>query len=101
MSGTGARWESRASRVSGRLRVDPVACDGIGMCAHLAPRIIALGPWGYPVLAAHPLAPADARRAAAAVAACPRRALFVQDHGGSGSGGGAGPVEGASRRAGA
>jgi ferredoxin len=34
-----------------RLRVDPTACDGIGMCAHLAPDLIVLDTWGYPIIA--------------------------------------------------
>ena len=29
-----------------RLRVDPVACDGFGHCAELAPEFIALDEWG-------------------------------------------------------
>ena len=59
-----------------RLRVDPVACDGIGLCALVAPRLITLDRWGYPVLAA---GAAEAQEAAArrAVAACPRRALWL------------------------
>ena len=61
------------------LRVDPVACDGIGMCAHLAADLIEVDPWGYPVLTGHPLDEADSRRAAMAVAACPRRAMFIED----------------------
>ena len=75
----GASALGRAIGHSRLLRVDPVACDGIGMCAHLAPRIIDLDPWGYPILTGHPLDDADARRAAMAVAACPRRALFIVD----------------------
>jgi ferredoxin len=64
-------------QVAVRLRIDPVACDGIGMCAHLAPDQIGVDAWGYPVLTGDPLRRAHRRRAAAAVAACPRRALFL------------------------
>jgi ferredoxin len=60
------------------LRVDPTACDGIGMCAHLAPGVIGTDSWGYPVLTGQPIHGTQARRAAAAVAACPRRALFIE-----------------------
>ncbi len=60
-----------------RLRVDPVLCDGIGICAHVAPRLVSVDSWGYPILAQQPLQGRTARRAAAAVAACPRGALFV------------------------
>jgi ferredoxin len=77
VSGTSAL--GRAAGHSRLLGVDPVACDGIGMCAHLAPRIIDLDPWGYPVLTGQPLDEADSRRATMAVAACPRRAMFIED----------------------
>ena len=69
----------RAGGHSRLLRVDPVACDGIGMCAHLAADLIVLDPWGYPVLTGDPLDGADARRAGMAVAACPRKAMFIED----------------------
>ena len=64
------------------LRIDPSACDGIGMCAHVAPDLVTVDSWGYPLLDPHPLGSArDRRRAAAAVAACPRRALFLDPAG--------------------
>lgn len=64
-----------------RLAIDPAACDGIGMCAHLAPRLVSVDSWGYPVLARHPLSRREARTAAAAAASCPRRALFLEGPG--------------------
>jgi ferredoxin len=60
-----------------RLVVDPVACGGIGICAHLAPGVVALDSWGFPVLPPDPLDGADLRAARNAVAGCPRRALFL------------------------
>lgn len=61
-----------------RLRIDPGVCDGVGICAHLAPDVVALDSWGYPVVPAAPLVRAgDRRQAEAAVAACPRRALHL------------------------
>lgn len=59
------------------LVVDPVACDGVGMCAQLAPDVVALDSWGYPVVPAGPLSPAETEQAARAVAGCPRRALLM------------------------
>ena len=60
-----------------RLRVDMAACDGVGQCAFVAPELVQLDRWGYPVLrddaAAGPAADRAARRA---VRACPRRALW-------------------------
>ncbi|MEI7779428.1 MAG: ferredoxin [Actinomycetes bacterium] len=62
-----------------RLRVDPVACDGIGICTHLAPTLITVDSWGFPIVAGHPLSKRDRKSADAAIAACPRRALFLDD----------------------
>jgi len=73
---TRTRGPSQAAGTSGVLRVDPVMCEGIGMCAHVAPRLIGLDAWGYPLLSRHPLRDNEVRSAAAGVAACPRRALF-------------------------
>jgi ferredoxin len=60
------------------LRVNPVACDGIGICQHIAPTLIHADSWGYPIVSARPLHGADKRAAAAAAASCPRQALFVE-----------------------
>ena len=58
-----------------RLLVDPVACDGIGMCAHLAEDLVRLDSWGYPIVPRRDLEPGEVRRARHAVNGCPRRAL--------------------------
>jgi ferredoxin len=60
-----------------RLRVDPVACDGVGMCAHLAADLVWLDSWGYPIVREGGLTDREERRAAQAVAGCPRRALHL------------------------
>lgn len=62
-----------------RLRVDPVACEGVGLCAQVADRVVELDRWGYPVLAAELVDGADVRAARRAVRACPRRALWVEE----------------------
>ncbi len=69
----------RSARGAGptRLRLDPIACDGVGMCAHLAPSLIALDPWGFPLLPGGPLGSRQQREARRAVAGCPRQALFL------------------------
>jgi ferredoxin len=59
-----------------RLRVDPVACDGVGMCGHLAPELITVDSWGYPIITDRDLRQAQRRAAQSAVAGCPRKALF-------------------------
>jgi ferredoxin len=60
-----------------RLEVDPVACDGVGLCAHLAPAVIQLDRWGYPVLSVTALSRSQERQANRAIRGCPRRALAV------------------------
>jgi ferredoxin len=61
------------------LRIDPSVCDGVGICAHLAPDLIALDSWGYPVIDDHVLdRKRHLRQAESAVKACPKNALFVQ-----------------------
>jgi ferredoxin len=67
-----------APAVPARLRVDPVACDGVGMCAHLAPGLIVLDAWGYPIVTSALSRRADIRAARAAMAGCPRRALMLE-----------------------
>ncbi len=57
-----------------RLRVDPIACTGHGLCADLAPELVQLDEWGYPILA-DDVPPALAVHARRAVRACPTLAL--------------------------
>ncbi|HZC70785.1 MAG TPA: ferredoxin [Jatrophihabitans sp.] len=64
-----------------RLRVDIVACDGVGICAHLASGLVRVDSWGYPIIEAHQLTRTTGRQARAAVQACPRRALFIESDG--------------------
>lgn len=66
-----------------RLRVDIVACDGVGICAHLADQLIRVDSWGFPIVDGGPLDRAAERRARAAVTACPRKALFIAVDGAS------------------
>jgi len=64
--------------VKRRLRVDPVACDAFGHCAELAPEVVSLDEWGYPVIDGRPIAPKLLDVVDAAVKACPRKALFLE-----------------------
>jgi ferredoxin len=61
------------------LRVDPIMCDGFGHCAELAPELVALDEWGYPILTHAALSPAERRLAGDAILQCPRKALFLQE----------------------
>ena len=38
------------SRAHYRLVIDPIACDGAGVCAELLPEMITLDPWGFPIV---------------------------------------------------
>lgn len=58
-----------------RLRVDPVACSGHGLCAELLPELIALDTWGYPLLADRPVPASLLHRARRTVTDCPALAL--------------------------
>lgn len=60
-----------------RLVVDPAACDGIGLCSHLAAGIVTLDRWGFPIVTDEVLSVREARAAARAVRGCPRRALAL------------------------
>jgi ferredoxin len=58
-----------------RLRVDPIACDGRGLCAEVLPELIGLDDWGFPIIAGGPV-PARLQPAAGeAVRICPKLAL--------------------------
>jgi ferredoxin len=59
------------------LLVDPIACEGVGMCALMAPHLIRLDPWGFPLLPKAPLNDNHERQARKAVSACPKRALYL------------------------
>ncbi len=57
-----------------KLRIDPIACTGHGLCADLLPELIELDEWGYPILPAS-IPPGLAGHARRAVSACPTLAL--------------------------
>lgn len=59
------------------LRVDPIRCEGVGSCAQLAPDLIHLDPWGFPVVERRALTAIEQEQALRAVQACPRRALVL------------------------
>lgn len=68
-----------------KLRINPIACDGRGLCAELFPERITLDEWGYAMIDETPIPPSLERHAARAVEACPLLALSLH---------GAGPGEG-------
>lgn len=58
-----------------RIEVDPIACQGHGLCAELLPELIQLDEWGYPLIAEGDVPPDLERLARRAVATCPTLAL--------------------------
>ncbi|MCR6492590.1 ferredoxin [Cellulomonas sp. P24] len=61
-----------------RLRIDAAACDGIGVCAHLASEVLELDRWGFPIITARELSRSELSAARRAVRACPRKALWIE-----------------------
>jgi ferredoxin len=60
------------------LQVNPAVCDGFGYCAELAPELIDLDEWGFPIVDGCAPVPGELLGAAQnAVKFCPRRALSL------------------------
>ena len=63
------------------LRVNPILCDSFGHCAELAPDLVHLDEWGYPIIRTEPTALSDLatyESARYAVRGCPRQALRIE-----------------------
>ncbi|MBV9192975.1 MAG: ferredoxin [Solirubrobacterales bacterium] len=65
--------------MSRRLRVNPIACEGHGLCAELLPELIRLDDWGYPIIEPTEVAPELLGLARRAVDACPTLALLIEE----------------------
>jgi ferredoxin len=61
--------------MSPRLRLDPTACTGHGLCADLLPELIDTDEWGYPIMPAEDVPAHLLPLARRAVAICPTLAL--------------------------
>jgi len=63
------------------LQVNPILCDGFGHCAELAPDLVHLDEWGYPIITTTPTPLSNygsLESARYAVRGCPRQALRVE-----------------------
>ena len=60
-----------------QLRVDPTACAGHGLCAELAPELVTLDEWGYPIVTDRLVPRGLDRTARRAVTDCPALALAL------------------------
>lgn len=58
-----------------RLRADPIACDGRGLCAEVLPELITLDDWGFPVISDDEVPAALLAAAGEAIRLCPVLAL--------------------------
>ena len=61
-----------------RLRVNPIACDGHGLCAVLFPERVTLDDWGYPIVDGAPIPRPLEQHARRAIDACPVLALRLE-----------------------
>jgi ferredoxin len=61
-----------------RLRVNPIACTGHGLCAELLPERVTLDEWGYPVISGEPVPAGLKSVARRAVTDCPALALIQE-----------------------
>jgi ferredoxin len=61
-----------------RLVLDPIACDGHGLCAEVFPEGITLDDWGYPILREGDVPRQLEQHARRAASACPVLALRVR-----------------------
>ncbi|MDN3354307.1 ferredoxin [Actinomadura sp. DC4] len=59
------------------LQIDPIACDGAGLCAELLPEHITLDEWGYPIVELRQVTAETRRHAHRAVTLCPKLALHL------------------------
>ena len=64
--------------VTYRLRVDPIACDGHGLCAELLPERITLDDSGFPIVDGAEVDERLLAHARRAVELCPRLALRLE-----------------------
>lgn len=61
------------------IAVNPVACDGHGVCAELLPELISLDDWGYPILHSDQVPAHLEAHARRARDLCPKLALVLMD----------------------
>ncbi len=61
-----------------RMRVNPIACTGHGLCAELLPERISMDEWGYPIVSPQPVPPGLEALARRAVTDCPALALLLE-----------------------
>jgi ferredoxin len=61
-----------------RIAVNPITCDGHGLCAELLPELISLDDWGYPIFHSNEVPDHLRGLARRARDACPTLALILE-----------------------
>ena len=61
-----------------RIAVNPIACDGHGLCAEMLPELITLDDWGYPIITSAEVPPHLEAVARQARNLCPTLALLLE-----------------------
>ena len=69
----------RGRERAGRLRVNPIACDGRGLCAELLPELITIDDWGFPIIAGGDVPARLQGEPGETVRACPKLALRLEE----------------------
>jgi ferredoxin len=61
-----------------RLHINPIGCDGHGLCAELLPELISLDDWGFPMVVDEEVPPQLVGAAKRAAHLCPKVALALR-----------------------
>lgn len=64
--------------VAARLSINPIACDGHGMCAELLPELVELDEWGFPIVKSREIPFSILEHAKRAERLCPTLAILVK-----------------------
>lgn len=62
-----------------RLFINPIACDGHGLCAELLPELIELDDWGFPIVRSNEIPDSLIEYSKRAERLCPTLAIVVRD----------------------
>jgi ferredoxin len=62
-----------------RMRINPIMCEGHGLCVELLPELIRLDDWGYPILDVEEVPRELESLARRAADACPTLALLLDE----------------------
>lgn len=60
------------------LKIDPIKCDGRGLCAELFPEHVVLDDWGFPIIKEGTIDERLLQHAKRACSACPTSAITIQ-----------------------